>query len=435
MNRSLQRHLSLSLAGTIVVAGLAAAAASFALAYFEAKEFQDDMLQQIAHFYVGSTPVESTTGQRAGTAIVPISDPEARFTVIHLPRDPRPDWLDPDLAPGIHTVRNGADDLRVFVLHKRDGGRTIAAQSTAARDEIAVSSALRTLVPLLILLPVLVWLVVSVVRNQLAPIARISKELELQRSDHPGGVPTDGLPAEIVPFVHAINRTFARIEQMIGRQRRFIADAAHELRSPLAALSLQAQNLLQASSLDTMRERGVTLQTGVDRACRLTEQLLSLARTQEGANDFKDVDVSAMARESIAQYLPLAEARGIDLGLDESGPLSMHASFDSLRLIMRNGLDNALKFTPDGGEVTLRLIAGCDEDVIEIVDNGPGIPSEERERVVDAFYRLPESPGEGSGLGLAIAREAADRLGGELSLHGRRDGPGLIYRYRQTRQP
>lgn len=434
MTRSLQRHLSVSLGAAIVLAGLVAAAASFGLAYFEAKEFQDDMLRQIAHFHMVDAPVAPQPAQRGDAGQVPISDAEARVIVIHLPRDARPDWLSDGLTAGFHTVRSGDDALRVFVLPKQKGARTVAAQLTATRDEIAVSSALRTLVPLLILLPMLVWLIVSIVRNELAPIARIANELDQQRADQPQSVSADALPDEIVPFVLAINRMFARVDALIGQQRRFIADAAHELRSPLTALSLQARNLLQAQSLDAMRERGVALQAGVERACKLTDQLLSLARTQAGTNDVTQVDVSALARDLIAQCLPLAEARGIDLGLDESTRLSMRASREALRLIVRNGLENALKYTPDGGEITLRLIAGSNDDVIEIVDNGPGIPAAERERVVDAFYRMPGSPGEGSGLGLAIAREGANRLGGVLSLHGRPDGSGLIYRYRQGRQ-
>ncbi len=180
-----------------------------------------------------------------------------------------------------------------------------------------------------------------------------------------------------------------------------------------------------------MRERVVPLLAGIERARHLTEQLLNLARTQAGATVVADVNVSAMARELIAEYLPLAEAKKIDLGLDEVAPLCLHASTEALRLILRNGLENALKYTPEGGEVTLRLLSDNDHAVIEVVDNGPGIPVLERERVLDAFYRMPGAAGEGSGLGLAIAREAAIRLGGSVSVHEREQGPGLIFRYRQ----
>jgi two-component system OmpR family sensor kinase len=142
-------------------------------------------------------------------------------------------------------------------------------------------------------------------------------------------------------------------------------------------------------------------------------------------------NVSAMARELIAEYLPLSDARQIDLGLDEIAPLSLHAEPDALRLILRNALENALKYTPEGGEVTLRLIPEDGSAIIEIVDTGPGIPVSERARVFDSFYRMPGTAGIGSGLGLAIAREAAIRLGGSVSLHKRENGCGLIFRYQQ----
>jgi two-component system OmpR family sensor kinase len=240
----------------------------------------------------------------------------------------------------------------------------------------------------------------------------------------------DDLPDEITPFVHAINRLLARVNLLIGQQRRFVADAAHELRSPLTALSLQAQNLMHAGSLDAVRERVVPLQDGIERARHLTEQLLSLARTQASVAEESMIDVSEMARELIAERLPLAEAKGIDLGLEETATFFMRGSREALRLIVSNALENALKYTPKGGEVTLRLLSDGNGDVIEVVDNGPGIPISERERVLDAFYRVPGADGEGSGLGLAIAREAAIRLGGIVSLHERCGGTGLVFRYR-----
>ena len=202
----------------------------------------------------------------------------------------------------------------------------VVAQLTAMRDEIAINSALQTLIPLLLLLPLLVWLIVRVVRGELAPIARMAKGLDEQPADRPQAIAGDDLPDEITPFVHAINRLLARVNLLIGQQRRFVADAAHELRSPLTALSLQAQNLMHAGSLDAVRERVVPLQDGIERARHLTEQLLSLARTQASVAEESMIDVSEMARELIAERLPLAEAKGIDLGLEETATFSCGGS-------------------------------------------------------------------------------------------------------------
>ena len=431
MNRSLQRHLSMVSAGVILLAGLIAAVASFSLAFADAREFQDDMLRQIAKLSVGSAPKAPLTPNSI-SANGGITDPESLVSIFHLPGDIVPAWLNRDLSAGLHTLDTGSGELRVFVRNGKNGMRTVVSQPTDVRDEIAINSAVRTLIPLLLLLPILAWLIAYIVRNELAPVMRLSRSLDEQPAERPRAISDADLPQEITPFVHAINRLLERVNKLMLQQRRFIADAAHELRSPLTALSLQAQNLKSAGSLDVVRERIVPLQEGIERARLLTEQLLSLARAQSGENADSDINVSAMARGLIADYLPLAEAKHIDLGIEEVAQFHLHAEAESLRMIIKNALENAIKYTPAGGKVTLRLLAENDNAVIEIVDNGPGIAAGERERVFDPFYLIQDTTVAGSGLGLAIAREAAVRLGGTLSLHDVREGDGLILRYTQA---
>ncbi len=435
MKRSLQRHLSMVLGSAILIAGLIAAVASFSLAYLDAKEFQDDLLRQIARISAGrTTGSPPATVQQPDTGNDGITDPESLISIFHLPGDKVPAWVDPALSAGLHTLNTGSGELRVFVSEGKPGMRTIVAQPTEVRDEIAINSALRTLIPLLLLLPVLLWLIVRIVRSELAPVKLLSRNLDEQSAERLQPVADEDLPSEIAPFVHSINRLLARVNHLMSQQRRFIADAAHELRSPLTALSLQAQNLKHADSLAAVQERVIPLQEGIERARQLTEQLLSMARTQSAAGAETEIDVAALARELIAEFLPLAEAKRIDLGIEEIAPVSLHAEPEALRLILRNALENAIKYTHAGGEVTLRLCTEKDSANIEIADNGPGIPAAERERVFDTFYRVPGSAGEGSGLGLAIAREAAIRCGGILSLHERPQGGGLVLRYRQPRK-
>ncbi len=431
MTHSLQRHLSLMLGIAVLLSGLVAGLASFILAYGEAKEFQDDMLRQITVLN-GKGALGYGRPQETDIAM---DDQESRILIIQLPPNPRPDWLPAGLRPGFHTLDSSLGRLRVFIHDTPAGKRTVVAQPTDVPDEIATNSALRTLIPLLLLLPVLAWLIVRIAQREFAPVARLSRNLDSQAADRPGPVSDAGLPNEITPFVHAINRLLERVNQLMARQRRFIADAAHELRSPLTALSVQAQNLLQADSLEAMKERVGPLQAGIERARQLTEQLLSLARAQAGAAEEAVINIPAMVRELIGEFLPRAEAKKIDLGLDEHARFSLRAAPQSLRLILGNALDNALKYTPAGGEVTVRLLAEGDTAVVEIVDNGPGIPREERERVFDAFYRMPGSTMTGSGLGLAIARESASRLGGVVTLREREHGPGLVFSYRQRWEP
>ncbi len=429
MKKSLQRHLSLMLGVTIALAGFIAAIASFSLAYSEAKELQDDMLRQIAVLAVGSQNKSAHADTSAGDGA--LSDPESRVMVIHLPGDSRPVWLTDGLPAGFHTLTVGAEQLRVFVRDNRHGERTVVAQPTEVRDEIAINSALRTLLPLVALLPLLAWLVAHIIRRELVPITRLARVMDEQQVDRPQPLNAQDIPQEIAPFVHAINRLLARVNQLMEQQRRFIADAAHELRSPLTALAIQTQNMMHADTLPAMRDRAVPLQAGIERARQLTEQLLNLARTQTGTGCETLVNVSEMTRELIAQHLGFAEARHIDLGLEVLTPVTLRVEANSLRMLIKNALENALKYTPAGGEVTIRLCSDKTHDIIEILDNGPGIPVSERERVFDPFYRISGSAGEGNGLGLAIAREAALRLSGTISLHDRSQGAGLIFRYQQ----
>ncbi len=432
MRRSLQRHLSLMSGAAILITGLIAAVASFQMVYSEAKEFQDDLLRQVAVLaaigVVGSSSAGVFYPRRNDAGI---ADSESRLVVVRMPDAARPAWLPWNLANGFHLLNIQDEPFRTFVYEGKSGVRTAVAQPLAAIEDLALDSALHSLIPMLILLPVLVWLLRRIVRRELAPVAHLSVILDRLPADRPRSLPDDEAPVEITPFIHAINRLFDRINELMAQQRRFIADAAHELRSPLTALSVQAQNLKQVGSLGALRERLIPLQAGIERARVLIEQLLTLARTQAGASEQSPVALSLLARELIAELLPLAEAKNIDLGLEETAPITLRAAPDTLRLIIKNVLENALKYTPLRGEVTVRISQDNEDSLIEVVDNGPGIPLLERERAFDPFYRLPGSTEEGCGLGLTIAREAADRLGGHLSLHERPEGSGLIVRYQQ----
>jgi two-component system, OmpR family, sensor kinase len=430
MNRSLQRHLSLVSGSVILLAGLIAAVASFGLAFSDAREFQDDVLRQIAK--LSAVKTAPSLAQPPASSNGRITDPESLVSIYYLPDANAPAWLNRDLSAGLHTLDTGSGELRVFVRDGKNGLRTVVSQPTEVRDEIAINSAVRTLIPLLLLLPILVWLITYVVRNELAPIKRLSRSMDEQPVENPRAIADNDLPQEITPFVHAINRLLERVNRLMQQQRRFVADAAHELRSPLTALSLQAQNLKSAGTLEAVRERVVPLQEGIERARLLTEQLLSLARTQSGERVDSDIDVSAMARELIADYLPLAEAKGIDLGIEEFAHLYLHTEPEPLRMIIKNALDNAIKYTLAHGKVTLRLVEDNNNSVIEIVDSGPGIAVQESERVFDPFYRVQDTSVAGSGLGLAIAKEAAIRLGGTISLHQVRNGSGLIFRFTKS---
>lgn len=368
MKYTLQRRLSLTLAVAILLAGVVAALASFTLGYFEAREMQDDVLRQIATLS-DSSPATS-------------ADEEEKILVYRLPRDVRPAWLPTAIPPGFHNLDVGhGETLRVYVHDLPRDQRIVVAQSADLRDEAALNSALRTLVPVLLLLPLLAWLVSRVVASE---------------------------------------------SQLVQERERFIADAAHELRTPLTALSVQARNLETSPSPQAMGERIAHLRAGIERTRRLTEQLLSLARTRAGSEPASPVDVGALARELVAEWMPVASAKRIDLGIDDREALVLHVAPDTLRVILRNALDNALRHTPEDGEVTVRVAREGQDALLEVIDTGPGIPESQREHVFEPFRRLEHSP-DGSGLGLAIVRDAAARIEARVSLH-ERPGGGLVFR-------
>ncbi len=410
----------------ILLSGIVIALMSFFLAYNEAKEFQDDVLRQIAQLTARSTVNSSSTDEG-----IAIDDPESRISVLHLPTDPRPDWLPENMFSGLYTLQKGEESLRVLLLKKSSEQITVVTQPTDVRDELAVNSALRILAPFLLLVPAMAWLIMRIVRHELAPVKNLACHVDAQPGNLLLPLPDKDVPEEIASFVHAINRLLRRVSDLMTQQRRFVADAAHELRSPLTALSIQVQNLNQPGISENIKERVLPLQDSIERARKLTEQLLNLARIQAGTTETMSVDVSAVSRELIAEYLPLSEAKGIDLGLDEAASLMLLDTAENLSLILKNALENAIKYTPEGGEVTLKIYSIGNRAIFEIIDNGPGIPVSELSRVFDPFYRLPGTNVEGSGLGLAIAVEAAASQGGSVSLHNRPEGTGLIFRYSQ----
>ena len=433
--RSLQIRLSKMLAVAVLVTGIIASLAALYFAYDEAQEFQDDTLRQVAALSVDFRASGRTERQQLDAVSKLVEDPESLIRIYRLPGRARPAWLPERIDAGFHTLVNpeGPESIRIFVRDTGGGARLVVAQSTDSRNEIALNSALRTLIPSLLMLPILIGAIAFIVRGELRSLKQLSKDIDQQAAERPQTLPVLNLPEEVVPFVEAINRLLMRVDRMVVEQRRFIADAAHELRTPLTALSLQAQNLSAASSPEMMQERLVPLQAGIERARKLTVQLLDLARIQAGEESRKDIDLAVLAREWLAEFIPLAEARQIDLGMDESGSMHIHSDAQGLGLIVRNALENALKYTPSGGDVTLRLRAEADNVLIEVLDTGPGIPTENQVAAFAPFHRLQNATGEGSGLGLAIAREAANKVGGEVFVSNRVDASGLVFTLKLAR--
>jgi two-component system OmpR family sensor kinase len=291
------------------------------------------------------------------------------------------------------------------------------AQETAVRDEIARDSAWRTLVPFLILVPILLLIVANLVRKMFRPIAALSTEIDQRAEQQLHPVEEGHLPIEVRPFVVAINRLFTRISQSADVQRRFVADAAHELRSPLTAISLQAERLAQEEMSVLARERLAALRRGIERGRNLLDQLLTLAKAQ-ATPDLPKVPISVQRifQRVLEDFMPLAEAKRIDIGVEGIQDAQVLVSELDLITLVKNLVDNAIRYTPAGGKIDLSVATAKGCAVLSIQDNGPGIPLAERERIFDPFYRTLGSEEVGAGLGMAIVKTISDRIHAEVQL-------------------
>jgi two-component system OmpR family sensor kinase len=426
LNASLQLKLSFSLSLAILVVAVVAGIFSFASALHEAHELQDDTLRQIATLLdrQGVPHLQSPAG-----ASVASDDKDSRIVVEYL-ADVRQQGvgiagaearlpIPADLPDGAHTLRIKGESFRVLIKTAAGGGRIAVTQETDVRDEIARDAALQTSMPFLILVPILVFLIADLVRKMFRPIAALSLEIDrrAERELHP--IETSHLPVEVRPFVVAINRLLTRVAQSMEAQHRFVADAAHELRSPLTALSLQAERLAEAEMSTTARERLRSLRQGIERGRNLLDQLLTLARAQSPSEPLpatQAVSVQSVYRRVLEDIMPLAEAKEIDVGVEGTEDALVRASELDLIAIVKNLVDNAIRYTPRGGKVDLSVRGTPSHVLLRVIDNGPGIAPDERARVFDPFYRTLGSNEVGSGLGLSIVKAIAERLGAEVRL-------------------
>ena len=341
------------------------------------------------------------------------------------------------LKNGFHAFRHQNLDYRVYVHRLRDGSRIAVSQETRIRDQIARQSALYATLPLLLLVPVLLAVMLMLIRLMLRPLAELSRTVDARQEHDLKPLPKTNLPTELQPFVNAINGLLGRTGAAMESQRRFVADAAHELRSPLAALSLQAERLHAAPMSPEATERLETLQAGIRRSRHLLEQLLLLARAQNArwgqgqaaatvASAPTVVAVLPVMRRVLEDLLPLADQKGLNLGISAAPGVTHDAEADerirvaademALYTLLRNLVDNAIRYTPAGGQIDLWVDRHGTEVVMAVQDDGPGIPAEERARVVDPFYRVLGTGESGSGLGLSIVDTLVGNLKGRLRL-------------------
>lgn len=298
------------------------------------------------------------------------------------------------------------------------------------REELAWLIAGRLLVPGtigLLLLGTWIWFAT---RHALTPLDEIATQLAERAPDRLGPVTPTRAPEEIRAMLDALNGLFGRVDRAMENERRFTADAAHELRTPLAALTAQAQVALRAQNAAERDHAIRQVEAGARRASHLVEQLLTLARLDPAAAPaFAAVPLDVLATEICADHAPAALAKQITLELDAPERVLVVGQDAMLRVLLRNLVDNAIRYTPSGGKVGVGVTARKDAVILSIADDGPGIPLAEREKALHRFHRLAGQDIEGSGLGLSIVVRVTELHGARLELDDREDGhPGLVVR-------
>jgi two-component system sensor histidine kinase TctE len=313
------------------------------------------------------------------------------------------------------------------------------AENRAARNEFARQILVGMILPQALLIALAGGLLWHAVGRTLAPLTNLRREIESRSHRDLSALPEEQAPQELQPLIHAMNELLERLSATLDAQQRFIADAAHQLRTPIAGLKTQTELALRQTPAGEAQTTLRQLRTATERSTRLVNQLLSLARAEPGSGRTllaEQVDLVALGREVAKEWVPQALARHLDLGFDcvEARVVIQGDSFQ-LREMLNNLLDNAIRYTQSGGQVTVHVAIENERPVISVEDNGPGIPESDRDRVFERFYRVLGTGVEGCGLGLSIVHEVAQAHGAEAMLTAGDGGSGTRVRVIFPRRP
>ena len=413
LKQSLQVRISIALILMFLPLSIIAGAFSYYQTYHEAEELQDDLLRQTAAYINPKTTDYTQIGSENHILIQTFGQ-----------EDTVP--LSNTLGEGFHTIKGSVDDddddddddeYRAYI-RQTPQGKIAVLQETEYRDDLAATAAYQSVLPLLIALPLMILLTVWITYRAMRPVKTLSAALGKRRSDDLSPLDGEGVPSEIQGFVTAINQLLQRTGENIRRQQRFIADAAHELRSPLTALSLQAERLTKLPQSDEAREQTGLILQSIQRNRHLLEQLLTHARAQgsETQRNLTNISLQAQFRRVLQELMPLALDKQQDIGVAVENDLRIRADDTEIYTLIKTFTDNAIRYTPAGGRIDIGFSETPTTLTIWVEDDGPGIPAAERSRVTDAFYRILGTEQQGTGLGLSIADAIAKRYGGKLIL-------------------
>ncbi len=433
MTRSLRQRLLVILGGSITMAWLATAFFS----YLDTRQMIDEMLdthlEQSADLLVVLLD-HLPQGDLAEAKLHqpgPVDDQMIAFRVsagaagvpagsVGTKTFPTESWL-----PGFHDATAAGQIWRVFGTSDSSGRLVEVALRHDVKGRFADLVAAHILHPLWVAIPLLACLIWLSVRWGLRPLRDVTSAVERRSPDDLQPLGFDAAPKEIRPFLKALDRLFSRIALLLERERRFAADAAHELRTPLSAIKTHAQVARQERDPEKRDAALAGVIEGADRGSRLVEQLLVLSQVDQDAaiGTTGPVDLTKLAIECVAEVAPRAATKGVDLGVAGASddPAVVIGNADLLRILLRNLLDNAVRYTPAEGEVTVSAEVIDRVVILRVRDSGPGIPMDLRERVFDRFYRVAGSGQQGCGLGLSIVARIAGIHGGSVAFE---DGAG-----------
>ena len=441
--RSLERYLLGWIMGALALGAVVIVMVTYLITLDEMNEIFDAGLKNVAEALGNHNHPESDLREPA-VSVMPqrtdVADPAEIVTITWTQAGQPVFSSDPRVAipfsnrEALQQVRVAEEDWIVYT-DVTDNGVAQAAQRVFARHETAVEAASKIVLPMGALVVFVAALMVVALRRGLKPLDAAAQDVASRTASSLAPIPTDEVPREIVPLVASINGLMERLALALSNQRRFLADAAHELRTPVTALRLQLQLLKRAKDEVGRAEAVEDLQAGIDRSQRLVEQLLHVARFEPDGEPMQrePVDLAALARTVVGAMSAKAEHSGLDLGAACDAPVLVDGDAGQLTVLLNNLVENALRYTPAGGVVDVVAAVSEGRPTLSVVDTGPGIPETERERVFGRFYRGPQAgeqasaPG-GTGLGLAIVKAIANRHGARVSLHRPPTGRGLEVR-------
>jgi two-component system, OmpR family, sensor kinase len=440
--RSIERTLLAWVLGALTLGSILVALVIYLVTVDEMNEVFDADLKNVAeavgsyhHSGLGADAFQPHMPQRTDVPdddeIITVTWTRARHRVYA--SDPRVEMAYIDVE-GLSRIRVEGKEWIVYTS-VRDDGVSQAAQRAASRQEVAEESAAKVFPPMLVLAVIVGGLLVFALRRGLQPLDSAARDVAARSATSLEPIEAADLPREIAPLVTSINGLIGRLATTFSAQRRFMADAAHELRTPVTALRLQLQ-LLRRSTDDASREEALAeLESGIARSQRLIEQLLNVARSEpDGESVRKEpVELGGLVRAVVGKLSVQAEQRGIDLGAAAATGSVVRGDKEQLTVLLDNLVENALRYTPAGGVVDVEVGMRDERAELRVIDNGPGIPEAERERVFDRFFRGEDASTlardkSGSGLGLAIVSAIAQRHGASVSLHTPASGRGLEVR-------